>query len=83
MSMLKELEFSDIVDNLRGLTSSTKIHYNNFNISCGNPIADQMLSPNEENKVDFEEAKNQDDEEQNTLGYSRVTHNYLPKELII
>ena len=83
MSMLKELGISEIGDNLRGLTSSTKMHYNNFNISCGNQVADQILSPKEENKVDWEEEKNQDDEEQKILGYTRVTHNYLPQELII
>ena len=83
MAMLKELGISELGDNLRGLTSSTKMHYNNFNISCGNPIADQILSGNNESKSGIEEQKNQDEEEQNTLGYARVTHNYLPQEIII
>ena len=83
MSMLKELGISEIGDNLRGLTSSTKMHYNNFNISCGNPVADQMLSGTNELKNDFENAKNQDEEDQNTLGYTRVTHNYLTQEIIV
>lgn len=83
MSMLKELGISEIGNNLRGVTSSTKMHYNNFNISCGNPVADQLLQGNNEHKSEWEEAKNQDDEEPSTLGYARVTHNYLTQELII
>ena len=55
MAMLKELGISELGDNLRGLTSSTKMHYNNFNISCGNPIADQILSGNNESKSGIEE----------------------------
>jgi hypothetical protein len=82
--MLKELGISEIGDNLRGLTSSTKMHYNNFNISCGNPVADQLLSGNNEPKTGYEEIKNPDeDEEQSTLGYVRVAHNYLTQELHI
>ena len=48
MSMLKELGISDIGDNLRGLTSSTNMNHKNFQISCGCPEADQILSNNNE-----------------------------------
>ena len=79
MSMLKELGISDIGDNLRGFTSSTNMHHKNFNISCGCEVADQILSNEMQN-----ERENKDEEgEENTLGYSRVIHNYLPQELII
>ena len=50
MSMLKELGISEIGDNLRGHTSSTKMHYNKFKISCGNPEADQMITRTNEQK---------------------------------
>ena len=81
MSMLKELGISDIGDNLRGLTSSTNMHHNNFNIKCGCPVADQMLSNNE---IDIEkEDKGEGEEDENTLGYIRVVHNYLQQEIII
>jgi hypothetical protein len=80
MNMLKELGITDLGDNLRGITNSTNMHHNNFKISCGNPEADQMLansndSPREEVKMD--------EEEENTLGYARVVHNYLQQEIII
>ena len=82
MSMLKELGISDIGDNLRGLTSSTNMHHNNFNINCGCPVADQMLNNNE---MDIEkEAKGEGEEEDdNTLGYVRLVHNYLNQEIIV
>ena len=44
MSILKELGISELGDNLRGLTSSTKMHYKNFDIKCGNSETDQMLA---------------------------------------
>ena len=75
MSMLKELGISDIGDNLRGFTSSTNMHHKNFNISCGCVAADQMLS--NEMKNDLENKGGE--EEDNTLGYARVVHNYLPQ----
>ena len=81
--MLKELGISEIGDNLRGHTSSTKMHYNNFKISCGTPEADQMLTGTNDQKLDIDNSKNQDEEDQNTLGYVRVTHNYLPQEIIV
>ena len=84
MSMLKELGISEVGDNLRGLTSSTKMHYNNFKISCGNPEADQILLGSNDLQAELEEeVKNQDEEDQGTLGYVRVTHNYLPQEIIV
>ena len=79
MSMLKELGISDIGDNLRGFTSSTNMHHKNFNISCGCVAADQMLS--NEMKNDLENKGGE--EEDNTLGYARVVHNYLPQEMIV
>ena len=79
MSMLKELGISDIGDNLRGFTSSTNMHHKNFNISCGCDAADQMLS--NEMKNDLENKGGEEDD--NTLGYVRVVHNYLPQEMIV
>ena len=79
MSMLKELGISDIGDNLRGFTSSTNMHHKNFNISCGCEVADQILS----NEMQNERENKEEEGEENTLGYSRVIHNYLPQELII
>ena len=43
MNVLKELGISEIGNYLRGVTSSTKMYYNNFNISCDNPVADKLL----------------------------------------
>ena len=82
MSMLKELGISDLGDNLRGITSSTNMHHNNFNISCGCPLADQMLSNN--NETSRENALKGDEvEEENTLGYIRIMNNYLQQELFV
>ena len=83
MSLLNDLGITEIGDNLRGLTSSTKMQYNNFKISCDNPLADQILSGSPKNKSGFEDSKNQDGEEQNTLGYPRIMHNYLPQEIVV
>ena len=79
MSMLKELGISDIGDNLRGFTSSTNMHHKNFNISCGCEVADQILS----NEMKNERENKGEEEEENTLGYARVVHNYLPQEIIV
>ena len=83
MSILKELGISELGDNLRGLTSSTKMHYKNFDIKCGNSETDQMLAGYGDDKERWEEVKNQEVEEQNKLEYVRVTHNYLPQETTI
>ena len=80
MNMLKELGITDLGDNLRGITNSTNMHHNNFKISCGCPEADQMLANN--NDSPREEVK-MDEEEENTLGYARIVHNYLQQEIII
>ena len=79
MSMLKELGISDIGDNLRGFTSSTNMHHKNFNISCGCDVADQMLS----NEIKNERENKGEEGDDNTLGYSRIVHNYLPQEIIV
>ena len=50
--MLKELGISEIGDNLRGHTSSTKMHYNNFKISCGNPENYEVLKSFIDQEVD-------------------------------
>ena len=84
MSMLKELGISEIGDNLRGLTSSTKMHYNNFIISCGCPEADQILSNNNEMVIEKDVGgEGEEGSDENTLGYVRVMHNYLQQEIII
>ena len=80
MNMLKDLGISDLGDNLRGATNSTNMHHNNFKISCGCPEADQMLTNN--NDSPREDVK-ENEEEENTLGYARVVHNYLQQEIII
>ena len=84
MSMLRELGISDVGDRLRGITSSTNMHHKNFNISCGCPEADQMLSNNNEKELENEiRGEGEEGEEENTLGYIRVVHNYLPQEIIV
>ena len=80
MNMLKDLGISDLGGNLRGATNSTNMHHNNFKISCGCPEADQMLTNN--NDSPREDVK-ENEEEENTLGYARVVHNYLQQEIII
>ena len=84
MSMLKELGISDIGDRLRGITSSTNMHHKNFNINCGCPEADQILSNNNEKEMENEfRGEGEEGEDENTLGYVRLVHNYLQQEIIV
>ena len=83
MSLLKSLGISEIGDSLRGLSSSTKMNYNNFNISCGNPTADHLLSGNRKLPSDNNEERKDQEEIENNLGYVRILNAYLPEEVMV
>ena len=85
MSLLKSLGISEIGDNIRGLTSSTKMNYNNFNISCDNPLAEQILSGKRPSISDNpEEGRGKiQKEEENDIGQIRIVHSYINQELLV
>ena len=60
------------------------MHHKNFKINCGCPEADQILSNNNKKEMDNEfRGEGEEDEDENTLGYVRLVHNYLQQEITV